>query len=66
MLDPVAPVDHKYVVPTLEVKVTLPPAQNVVGPPAVIVGVAGNALTVTTVANEEALWQPLALVTRTV
>jgi hypothetical protein len=47
MLDVVAPVDHKYVVPALEVKVTLPPAQNVVGPPAVIVGVAGNALTVT-------------------
>jgi hypothetical protein len=55
MLDVVAPVDHKYVVPALEVKVTFPPEQNVVGPPAVIVGVAGNALTVITVANDAAL-----------
>jgi hypothetical protein len=47
MLDVVAPVDHKYVVPALEVKVTLPPVQKVVGPPAVIVGVPGSALTVT-------------------
>jgi hypothetical protein len=37
----VAPVDHKYVVPALEVSVTLPPAQKVNGPPADIVGVAG-------------------------
>jgi hypothetical protein len=66
MLDVVAPVDHKYVVPALEVKVTLPPAQKVVGPPAVIVGVAGRLFTVTTVASDVALWQPLALVTRTV
>ena len=47
MLAVVAPFDHKYVVPELEVKVTLPPAQNVVGPPGVMVGVAGNGLTVT-------------------
>jgi hypothetical protein len=46
MLDVVAPVDHKYVVPALEVSVTLPPAQNVNGPPADIVGVAGKAFTV--------------------
>ena len=52
--------------PALEVKVTLPPAQNVNGPPAEIVGVAGNAFTVTTVAAEDALWQPAALVTWTV
>ena len=52
-------------VPALEVSVTLPPAQNVKGPPAVIVGVAGNAFTVTTVATEDALWQPDALVTCT-
>jgi hypothetical protein len=37
----VAPLDHKYDVPADEVKVTEPPAQNVVGPPAVIVGAAG-------------------------
>jgi hypothetical protein len=34
----VAPVDHRYVVPKLEVNVTLPPEQKVVGPSAVIVG----------------------------
>ena len=36
-------------VPGLDVSVTLPPAQKVVVPPAEIVGVAGNASTVTTV-----------------
>jgi hypothetical protein len=66
MLAVVAPVDHKYDVPADAVKVTLPPAQNVNGPPAVMVGVAGSALTVTTVADDDALWQPDALVTRTV
>ena len=45
----VAPVDHKYVVPELAVKVTLPPAQKVNGPPAVIVGCAGKAFTTTVV-----------------
>jgi hypothetical protein len=49
----------------LDVSVTLPPAQNVVGPPGVIVGVAGSALTVTTVAADGALVQPL-VVTATV
>jgi len=53
-------------VPALEVNVTLPPAQKVKGPPAVIVGVAGKAFTVTTVAADDALWQPDALVTWTV
>ena len=43
----VAPVDHVFPVAEDEVKVTLPPEQNVVGPPAVIVGVAGGATTVT-------------------
>jgi hypothetical protein len=62
----VAPVDHKYVVPALEDNVTLPPAQKMVTPPAVIVGCAGSALTVTMVAAEETLWHPAALVTRTV
>jgi hypothetical protein len=45
------------------VRVTEPPAQNVVGPPAVIVGVGGG-LTVTVVAAEVAL-QPFAFVTVT-
>ena len=66
ILDVVAPVDHKYVVPALDVRVTEPPAQNVVGPEAVIVGVAGNAFTVTTVAADARLKHPLAFVTCTV
>ena len=41
--------------PALEVKVTLPPAQKVNGPPAVMVGTAGKAFTVTTVAADAAL-----------
>ena len=45
---------------------TLPPIQNVVGPDGVIVGVGGNALTVTTVAVDGKLWHPLELVTCTV
>jgi hypothetical protein len=35
----VSPVDHTLPVAELEVKVTLPPWQKVVGPPAVMVGV---------------------------
>ncbi len=42
----------------LEVSVTLPPVQKVVGPPGVIVGAAGIGLTVTVVAAEAALAQP--------
>jgi hypothetical protein len=34
-----APVDHRYVAPEVEVRVTLPPAQKVIGPEAVIAGV---------------------------
>jgi hypothetical protein len=45
----------------LDVKVTLPPVQNVVGPPGVIVGVAASGVTVTVVAVEGALGQPLAV-----
>ena len=41
--------------PALDVNVTLPPVQNVVDPPAVIVGVAGVGFTVTAVAVDEAL-----------
>ena len=43
----VSPFDHKYDELALEVKVTLPPSQKVVGPPAVIVGVDGTGFTVT-------------------
>jgi hypothetical protein len=43
----------------LDVKVTLLPAQNVAGPPGVIVGVAGIGFAVTAVAPEAALVQPL-------
>ena len=49
--------------PVLEVRVTLPPAQKVSGPSAVIVGVAGNGLTVTAVVAEAGDVQPAALVT---
>jgi hypothetical protein len=42
----VAPVDQRKLTPPLAVSVTLPPAQNVVGPLGVIVAV-GNGLTVT-------------------
>ena len=52
--------------PALDVKVTLPPAQKVVGPLAVITGVTGKAFTVTTVAADDALWHPFAFVTLTV
>src|SRR3954453_19236536 len=39
----VAPVDQRYELALLEVRVTEPPAQNVVGPDAVIDGAAGVA-----------------------
>ena len=47
MLWVVAPVDQRYVVPALEVSVTLLPAQKVAEPPAVMDGCGGRALTVT-------------------
>ena len=46
-----------------EVSNTEPPAQNVVGPPGVIVGVAGIALTVTTVAADGSEGQPFSVTT---
>ena len=58
-----APVDHRYELAALAVSVTLPPAQSVVGPLAVIVAV-GNGLTVTDVGDDVAE-HPLALVTVT-
>jgi hypothetical protein len=65
MLAVVAPDDHKYDDPALDVRVTLPPAQKVNGPPAVIVGAAGTALTVTVVEAEAGEVQPAAFVTCT-
>ena len=59
----VAPFDQRYDEAADAVSVTLPPAQKVVGPEAVIVAV-GLVLTVTVVAVEVAL-QPLAFVTVT-
>ena len=59
----VAPFDQRYDDDAGAVSVTLPPAQNVVGPLAVIVA-AGLVLTVTVVAAEVAV-QPLAFVTVT-
>ena len=50
----VSPFDQMFPVAEDEVKVTLPPWQKVVAPEAVIVGVAGNAFTVTTVGTEAA------------
>jgi hypothetical protein len=47
-----APLLHTLFVKLEEVKVTLSPAQKVVGPLADIVGVLGKGLTVTTVAAE--------------
>ena len=56
---------HWLPLAALDVSVTLPPAQKVVGPPGVIVGVAGIGLTVTVVPAEVAL-QPLPSATVTV
>ena len=47
----------------LEVSVTLPPSQKVVGPEGVMVGVGGIGLTVTVVDADGALGQPLAVTT---
>ena len=50
----VAPFDQTFPVAADEVNTTLPPWQKVVGPSAAIVGVLGNALTVTVVAEDSA------------
>ena len=47
-----APVDHRYVAPGLDVRVTLPPAQIVVDPEAVIVGAGGKVFTVTAMGSD--------------
>ena len=56
------PGDQTFPLAELEVSVTLSPAQNVVGPEAVIVGVAGVGFTVTVVAADGALVQPLSVI----
>ena len=48
----VAPLDHVFPDGDEEVKITEFPEQNVVEPPAVIVGVAGIGFTVTTIVFE--------------
>ena len=54
----VAPVDQTFPVAEDEVRVTLPPSQKLVEPLAVMVGVAGNGVTVTVVPAEVAEVQP--------
>jgi hypothetical protein len=50
----VAPVDQVFPDTAEEVNTTEPPAQNVVGPPAVMIGAAGIGLTVTLIVFETA------------
>lgn len=59
----VALVDQVFPVGADEVKVTEPPAQNVVGPPGVIVGAAGGAVTVIVVPALVELHVPFETVT---
>lgn len=59
----VAPVDQVFPVAEELVNVTLPPEQNVVGPPAEMVGVAGIGFTVIVVPVEVAEHVPLLTVT---
>lgn len=59
-----APFDQVLPVDALEVSVTVPPWQKVVGPEAVTVGVAGTGLTVTVLALDVAVQYPF--VTETV
>ena len=61
----VSPVDHKLPVAEEEVKVTEPPSQNVVGPPAVITGTTGFGFTVTFVVEAEGVEQPNPFATST-
>ena len=55
--------NHWFPLALDDVSVTLPPVQNVVGPPGVMVGVGGIGLTVTVVAADGALVQPLEVTT---
>lgn len=54
----VSPVDQTFPLAAEDVSVTDPPEQNVVGPPAVIVGVAATVPTVTTTGEEVIVGQP--------
>jgi hypothetical protein len=54
----VAPVDHVFPVADDDVKTTFPPVQNVIGPPAVIVGADGVGFTVTVIPADAAEVQP--------
>ena len=60
----VAPFDHVLPVALDEVSITEPPAQKVVEPPAVTVGVVGTEFTVTIVDAELAVQFPLDTVTK--
>ena len=60
----VAPVDQRYELAALEASVTFPPAQNVVEPEGVIVGIV--AVLTTTLVAELVAVQPLASVVVTV
>ena len=53
---------HAYPGEVLAVRITLPPAQNVVGPEGVIVGTAGVGVTVTTTGVEVAEVHPAAII----
>ena len=59
----VAPFDHVFPVADDEVRTTEPPAQNVVGPPAVMVGTGGSGFTVTVVVVDVAEQDPFETVT---
>ena len=65
ILGVVAPFDHKYELPELAVKTTLPPTQKLVAPFVVTVGVAALPLALTVVGPVVAL-QPFDPVTVTV
>ncbi|MNU79313.1 hypothetical protein D3C71_689270 [compost metagenome] len=59
----VAPVDQVFPVAEEDVRTTEPPAQNVIGPLAVMIGVAGSGFTVTVVATDVAEQGPFETVT---
>lgn len=49
-----APFDHTLLIGEDEVRTTLPPVQNVVGPPGLMVGVEGKAITLIVALADEA------------
>ena len=59
---PVPPLLQRFPLALLEVKTTLPPVQKLVGPPGVMVGVAGTGFEVTTTVFETKEVQPNAMV----